>query len=349
MNIGTSKYRLRSIRLLWKHLIGLLAVLYLKSCTPAYVPPQAAFYHWQTRFDLSAAESDYLAALHVQKLYLKCFDVDWQNGAPYPTAILQMESDLNAYELVPTIFITNRTLLEIEATQLPDLAQKIADKILQVFPKSRFQEVQFDCDWSGDTQQKYFELLRLLRQQFPKKTLSATIRLHQVKFFERTGVPPVDRGMLMCYNVGKIDDWISENSILDSDIVRQYLTNFEEYPLVLDVALPMFHWGLLFRDMELSRIFNNLRAEDLEDSTRFQAFTENRYEVIKDTYLNGHYLYEGDRIRLEYITQAELIRTARLLSEQLPFAARHISFYHLDTTTIQQHPHENLELILRYF
>lgn len=153
----------------------------------------------------------------------------------------------------------------------------------------------------------------------------------------------------MCYNVGKIDDWKSENSILDSDIVLQYLDRFEEYPLALDVALPIFHWGLLFRDAELIQIFNNLQAEDLQDSARFQAIAKNRYEVIKSTYLNGHYLYEGDLIRLEAISEMELVRTTQLLSEQLPMQSRHIVFYHLDTTTIQQHPYEKLEVILDYF
>lgn len=325
-----------------------------------------AFYHWQTKMDLTHAEQTYLDSLQVKKLYCKFFDVDW-NGEAYPTASIEWGSEVQDYEIVPTVFITNRTLLEIEEDDLASLSQKIADKIKRLAPPQGFQEVQFDCDWTGKTQAKYFELLRILGTHFPEKKLSATIRLHQIKFFERTGVPPIDRGMLMCYNIGEVGEWETENSILDTLIVPQYLHNFDGYPLRLDLALPIFHWGLIFRDGHLSRILNNLEERDLQDSTRFRLWTSEssspspskverthghpstRYEVIKSTYLDGHFLYEGDRIRLEAISPKVLHRTVEMLAAELPRTNLNIAFYHLDTTTIQQHPYEQLDTILQIF
>ena len=46
--------------------------------------------------------------------------------------------------------------------------------------------------------------------------MSATIRLHQVKYRADTGVPPVDRGMLMAYNLLPPDQAGERSSILDN-------------------------------------------------------------------------------------------------------------------------------------
>ena len=73
--------------------------------------------------------------------------------------------------------------------------------------------------------------------------LSATIRLHQVKYREETGVPPVDYGVLMYYNMGHISA-MGANSIYDRSTALRYLGKLREYPLPLDIALPMFAWGV---------------------------------------------------------------------------------------------------------
>jgi hypothetical protein len=39
-------------------------------------------------------------------------------------------------------------------------------------------------------------------KKLSKKKLSATIRLHQVKYFKKTKIPNVDSGVLMYYNMG---------------------------------------------------------------------------------------------------------------------------------------------------
>ena len=65
-----------------------------------------------------------------------------------------------------------------------------------------WKEMQVDCDWTQGSRAAYFALLRALRDRLHAqgRRLSATIRLHQVKCSADTGVP-VDRGMLMAYNL----------------------------------------------------------------------------------------------------------------------------------------------------
>ncbi len=75
--------------------------------------------------------------------------------------------------------------------------------------------------------------------------LSATIRLHQVKYFETTGVPPVKSGMLMFYNTGDLENPSEENSILNIETAELYLSGLEDYPMQLDIVLPLFSWAVV--------------------------------------------------------------------------------------------------------
>ncbi len=327
---------------------------FFSSCRQAPPPaPVPAFYHWQTKLDLTAAENDYLSELQAGKLYVKAFDVDWDENRQQAVPLARLEV-VNSYpaaiEYIPTVFITNRTLRALDPSAIPELASRIA-KLLQSISEAagwNVQEVQLDCDWTASTRDRFFQLLEMLRRQpftSPPTILSATIRLHQVRYPARTGVPPVDRGMLMCYNVGDVSSWKESNSILRADEVVPYLEG-GRYPLPLDVALPVFGWGVLFRQGRMIRLINGLSKEELTDSSRFTNLGGQRYELNKSTYLNGYYLYRGDRLRLEAAEPEALTAAASLLADWLPPAERTVAFYHLDTTTIKYFPNDELERII---
>lgn len=314
-----------------------------------------AFYHWKNSLDLSVTESEKLSALRVKKLYIRFFDVDWADQKAVPISILDCKSKIpDTIEIVPTVFITNRTLLNTSNEQIPDLGEKIFRKVNQLaanFQGNPIREVQFDCDWSPKTQAKYFQLLQLLRPGLAAQNqkISATIRLHQVKYFETTGVPDVDRGVLMFYNMSDIDDPDTRNSILDISVAEQYLSNFENYPLALDLALPLFKWAVVFQEGKFVKIINNLDTNDLRDSTHFLKIDKNRFEIIKSTYLKGSYLYKKDWIRLEKVAVGDLQKTADLLSPRISNHDMNVIFYHLDSTTIADYPNEVLEDICNRF
>lgn len=305
-----------------------------------------AFYHWKTKLQLSENERLYLDSLGVKKLYVKFFDVDWDEASnqPLPHASVQIDAArLAELEIVPVVFITNRTWLRLSLEEVDSLAKKIVFKIGELGKEAgfSFREIQFDSDWTGQTRGRFFHFLKTFQSDDSGETpplLSATIRLHQLKFFEKTGVPPVDRGMLMFYNMGDLEDWDTENSILDTELGREYLTNPDRYPLPLDLALPIFRWGVLFRDGELFKLINNLSEADLRDSLRFTATAPNRFLVKKSTYLQGYYLYEGDRLRLESASMPSLKAAASLLGKKLPLAGRTAVFYHLDSALIRDFP-----------
>jgi hypothetical protein len=314
-----------------------------------------AFYHWQTEVKLSNFEKNYLDDFPIQKLYLKFFDVDKENGKIIPKASIYGDSLfflLKNKTIIPTIFITNRTLKEISNPQILDLSKKIVTKINGLAEQNGlgFQEIQLDCDWTLTTKTAYFELIKNIRQQLPNIIkISATIRLHQIKFAEKTGIPPVDRGMLMYYNMGNLEEIATKNSIIDNQIGQQYLKNAINYPLDLDVALPIFAWGVLFRDGKMIRLINDLREIDLADTSRFESIDVTHFNAKKSNYLKGYYLYEGDEIRLENSPQKALENAAKLLAPNLNGTERNVVFYHLDSTNLRTFPIANLKKILNGF
>ncbi len=322
-----------------------------------YATPEIAFYHWKNEINLTTPETDYLQNLAVKKLYLRFFDVDWdtEHQEPIPLSVITIRTSQNLPSfIIPTVFITNRTFLKIKDTDIVNLTEKVLSKINAIhkeLPGVQIPEVQIDCDWSGKSQENYFHFLTVLQKKLKKekKKLSVTIRLHQLKYPEKTGIPPADRGALMCYNVGDLQKWDTQNSILDDKITSTYLKNNMDYALPLDIALPIFRWGVLFRDGEMIKLLNQLDTSNLSDQKFYTQAAKNRYTVQQSTYLNGHYLYPGDQIRLESISSS----TLKIVSQQLKLALsskkRNLIFYHLDSLTITNYPVSEIKEIQRIF
>jgi len=332
-----------------------VCLLLLCACQP---PPKRAFYHWQTHLRLSTAEQQRLQALGVSRLYAKFFDVDWDeiSGQIVPLASIQIDTaGLHRLEIVPVVYITNRTWEHIESDgQLKLLLQRVADKITALtkpLGDRQIHEVQIDCDWSETTRRVYFAFLKDLAQKMTIQqiSLSATIRLHQWKYPQRTGTPPVARGMLMLYNVGNLEDWKEHNSIFSNPAVSAYAP-FPRYTLPLDVVLPAFSWGVLFREGEMIRLLNDLRVENLREDARFKEIAPQRFRVQKSTYLNGHYLYQGDLLRVETCGYPELKAAAQFSRKYLPSATqRWVSIYHLHPSLIKAVSHAQMEDVFTVF
>ena len=164
-----------------------------------------AFYAWKTTLRLSAAEQAYLDALQCQKLYIKFLDIGKNpaSGEIEPRARLQIADtiSLKGKTVIPTVFITNEVFLHQSPENTAWLASQIATTLLDVGADVKaksagtvlgFPEIQFDCDWTPSTQGAFFLFLQKIRPLLPNGILlSTTIRLHQYKFPQQTGVPPL--------------------------------------------------------------------------------------------------------------------------------------------------------------
>ncbi len=339
--------------------VGILVflMLSLSSCsTKRHHTVETAFYYWRTTFDPTTSEMEYLRELGARKLYIKLFEVDWDFalGRAIPQASAEIKQDsLPGFEIIPTIFITNRTLTNIAENDLDQLAAHIAGEIRTqsaLFKGVTIREIQLNCDWTEKTRSKYFSLIQALRAcpGTEHMKISTTIRLHQVKYRELTGVPPVDKGVLMFYNMGSLEDSKSENSIFDLKVAKSYLKRIDGYPLPLDVALPLYSWGVVLRRGKAVGLLNNVAKDQFEDSTRF-VIQPDHVEVMKSTYFDYFYLYRGDKIRLEHVSGDQLRQAVDLLTTELSAPSISVIFFHLDPHIIKDYSSEELKNLCMAF
>jgi hypothetical protein len=301
---------------------------------------------------------------------------------PYARLEITDTAGLSGFRMAPVVFITNEVFQNISEEKIEWLAEKVATVInptpgpspngrgdversvedaddgavystspLPLGEGSGWSELQFDCDWTPSTRDAFFSFLRKIKKRLPEKTqLSATIRLHQYKFPKKTGVPPVERGMLMFYNTGNIEDMEAENSIFWPADAEKYLRGApKNYPLSLDVALPLFSWALVYRDGELWKIIPEMPESDLADTTRFVKFRipHSVFRIQKGTFISGHYLRPGDLLRVEAISPDLLIKAARLAAQADLADDASVTFFHLDTAIIRRYPVQLLDSVCR--
>jgi hypothetical protein len=318
---------------------GWLILLFFACQKPDW-KPNRAFLYWKTEFRLSGLERSVLDSTHCKRLYVKFADIgrDPSSGQIVPYALLRVHdgTDLRRREVVPCFFITNQTFQRTEKTELEWLADRVLEALHSVgeqwpSPTPSWPEVLIDCDWSASTRVAFFDFLQILRDKLdPKIALSATIRLHQYANPEKTGIPPVERGLLMLYNTGDIDDIATRNSIYDPLDVAPYLKKENNYPLPLDIALPIYSWGLVYRDGALWKIIPEMTIDNPK------LFVDNnRISVLAPTFVGGHLLAPGDSIRIERITP-ELLQKARFLAQKyIPLRPDGFEgLYHLDSLVL---------------
>jgi len=270
------------------------------------------------------------------------------------------------YQVVPTIFILNRVF---EKNYNPDsLATKISQKIaaknqmlsfsLELWRRdfanaeqrmdweqpdslqpgyrfrSRITEIQLDCDWTKSTRDRYFQFLKAMKKANPGMTISCTVRLHQFRDGEKAGIPPVDRGTLMCYNVAPPKDLNVKDAIFDQDLVLGYLKN-GDYPLPLEAALPLFSWGALFHENQFKGLASGLSESDVKGNLLFSPISEGKYRFMEDTVFAEVYMREGDIVRLDEPSAEEIGKIVERLAQIK--AVKNISFFDWNPSKIREY------------
>ena len=293
-----------------KKYLYLLLVL-LGACSYEDTPPEQALYCWRTQVQFLAEEADFVKNNRIERLYIRYCDVGLRDNAPVPIAPVDIDTlSVQGKTVIPVVYLKNEIfnseLTEGNSTYISMLAHKLGDYIEQInrYYHLRVSEVQFDCDWSLSTKQAYFSMLEAFKKEYPYQ-LSATIRLHQVKYREETGVPPVDYGVLMYYNMGRITA-TGANSIYDRSTALRYLGKLREYPLPLDIALPMFAWGVHSADGQVLNLVGGLtHAEAQAISTLVRIEASDIYKVAEQTYYKGRVWQAGDLIKIEEVSDAQ--------------------------------------------
>jgi hypothetical protein len=317
---------------------------------PNQVGEHRGFYYWKTNFSLSDSLRQSLNNLEVGHLYIKHFDVTWDEPGKQaiPVALLNLvDSFPGNLKITPVVFLTLEALKKTAVDQLPVLAVKMGDllqKLTARYPNHLSDEVQIDCDWTAQTKDTYFTLLNELKKHsfFQNRTLSVTIRLHQVKYINEAGIPPADRGLLMCYNMGNLRDPTAKNSIIDHATFKSFTGRLNDYPLPLDFALPLFDWWVWFRNQQYYGLVHagNLPVELANGTTtNFQ----------EDTQINGYHFLPGDWIRHENSPVSSIIKISASLPLRFRSGKTKLILYHLDSASLSNYSNYELEDIYRRF
>lgn len=313
-------------------------------------------YYWRTVLTLDDSERDFLDRHDIKKMYIRFFDVtqDWNSYKDeiVPTATLQLVDTLPAdVEVIPTIYITNSTMEDMQLKE-NEYAEKIVRRVKAMCRRYGidFKEIQLDCDWTRSTRDYFYKLCREVKDLLePGQILSSTIRLHQLT----QEPPPVDKGVLMVYNTGKLLEMTTENSIFSLKEIAPYLKDnrLANYPLQLDIAYPAFGWSVVFYPFDDDyRFYRLLRKTDFSNFPELKKIGKNIYEAKGTVNLaskgeNGEYIYEGYRIRTERPGAKEILKVKDLIEHQMKDKPHSNILYHLDESQLSHFSSNEIDKI----
>lgn len=312
--------------------------------------PAPSVYFWRTVFKLDSTEQLFLHQHAIRKIYMRFFDVVKNDkGEIVPKSTIQFESPIpKGIAVIPVVYVENDCLQEPN-----DLSERIINRVYTMAQTHdiSINEIQVDCDWTKSTMHDCFLLLNNMRLQLKSINnckLSATIRMHQLAM----PAPPVDYGVLMCYNTGDLHDYHTDNAILSEKDIRPYLNCLKKYELPICGAYPVFGWKLLFEGGQFRAI---LRSVDLSDAALYKKISDRKYLVIRshslpspDAESFGIMLRAGDEIKVEEVNFQTIRNAQSLLEKKRPSINRQTIIYSLNTTDIQKLTTNEMDQIYRH-
>lgn len=137
----------------------------------------------------------------------------------------------------------------------------------------------------------------------------------------------------MFYNIGAISA-SDANSIYEEKNALRYVSFLKKYPLPLDIALPIFSWGIGTRHGKVHYLLNKMYAKDFEKDSNFVRISEDRYRANHSLFKGGYYIMENDEIKIENIGAKDLKNMTSMLIKNVSQPVKKIIFYDLDSSNI---------------
>jgi hypothetical protein len=119
----------------------------------------------------------------------------------------------------------------------------------------------------------------------------------------------------------------------------------------LDIALPVYSWGTLFRNSEFAGIISPLSINYLEENPAlFEKKDSVNFIIQTDTVLGNTYYRFGDELHYQGVNAEELINIAKWIKKMVkPDNAAIISFFSYDPLYFNQIGHENIRKVFHIF
>lgn len=337
-------------------LLGVFIIFLLSQCYETLNLENRNFgiYYWKSdEYQITEEETQQLDSLMIDKIYVKYFEVDkdsFMGVIPVSksnTHFWNLENVIGFKpEIIPVVFIKNEVFKDMKSYEIDSLASNIVFLTTQMFNRNVYEdsylplyEIQIDCDWTLSSKEKYFRLLKKIKALSNKK-VSCTLRLYPYKYAKKMGIPPVDRATLMCYNLVNPLDYPQKNSILDIELLKEYLNTKNNYSIPLDVALPIFEWSLWYRNNHFEGLINTTIHSNTENLRYIKPMW---YEVINDFEVNNYLIRKGDQLKIERVDAETLQKAMKLLNQHKIIQDNSIiTLFHLDAQLLQNYSYETL-------
>lgn len=335
LGVGPKRYTMMAMKNLKAKLVATLCLaalcLTVGGCkrTTDDGHQQRAIYYWRTNYNPTAWEQQFLHDHHIERLYLRLFDVVPNDSYYYnersavPEATVTFSQSLpDKMEVVPVVFVSHEGLAAMHG-QVANYADKLLKRVdaIMAAQSKPYSEMQLDCDMYASQHERFVALCDALRGLLHERgrQLNITVRLHQLKDIDQLAAV-VDRMTLMVYNTGRLQDVDTRNSILDIDDAKPYLDLAGQLPANMDYAFPVYSWGVKFYGTWFDKLVNRV---DLADTT------------------------SSDTLRFERGEVDQIEQVKALLRNKM--SRRHASsviLYHLDEHNLKDYTYEEIEAVL---
>jgi hypothetical protein len=307
-------------------ILALLIPVILTACsTNKQSTKKPSFYYWKTVFEFTAEDSAFLAEVQPEKLYVRFFDLESNynyhtNYKIVPNARLINKTRFpDGIEIIPVVFIEEYSITDLSEEELKKHAKLTREKIGRMhkrYSSVPLKEIQVDCDWDSNSKDEFFAFTKYLRAENDSILLSSTIRLYQYKYFDKAGVPPVDKGVLMYYNMGDRHEFDEKNYVLNHEEGMKYMSKKNTYPLPIDLALPIYYQGIIFNQQDSSSrgLLNSSQVDKLLSENSVTSLGENLYSIKihneysyeAENFFGYNYFDPGDFLRIDKVTTDDL-------------------------------------------
>ncbi|MFM9984568.1 MAG: hypothetical protein ACKVOK_05005 [Flavobacteriales bacterium] len=322
------------------------SILLLSSCQERR-EVNFSFYAWRQDFEVTPQSEALLESLDVKKIYVKFADLVWdaERNLVRPEAVVSIQYPKTGYEIVPVVYIRNEVFGKTSGVQLDTLVLNLYQLIRGLSKSEHVNELQIDCDWTASTKENYFDFLKKMKVVDSQTVISTTIRLHQIRYKSKTGIPPVDKGVLMYYNMNSVENAGEVNTIFDRNTAEAYLDKLHEYPLPLDYALPVYGWCVQKRNGKVVDLLQTQLLKDFTNDSLMQLGENNTLVAKRGHFHRGFYFQEGDVLLEERVSPEMCLNAAHSMASFLETENVHVLFFELNHPNLDTYETNDFEEI----
>jgi hypothetical protein len=123
----------------------------------------------------------------------------------------------------------------------------------------------------------------------------------------------------------------------------------KDYRLSLDIALPVFSWGVHQRNSEVISVINNMTITETRESGLFDEKAKGYFAPKTQCYYKGQSFLETDRLRVEEISPKRSLRAAQQIKPFLRDVNLHVALFQLDSATTVRYGENDFEELYSVF